>query len=165
MAPAQWHFADSHPVTAAADLPSKKILVVDDNLVILKALSLALAAKGYQVFTATDGSEAFSLARREKPGLILLDIFFPPDIAQGGMTWDAFLIIQWFRRMGVAESTPIIVISGAEPEKFGGRCLEAGAQAFFHKPLDMPRLLNTIAGIFSRPAETEAPALAVNFEV
>jgi len=60
------------------NFPTEKILVVDDNPVTLKALSLALEPKGYEVFTAVDGPEAFTIVRREKPDLILLDIFFPP---------------------------------------------------------------------------------------
>src|SRR5437773_11788864 len=58
----------------------KKILVVDDDRVILKALSIKLNAKGYDVLTATDGSEAVTAVRTHKPDLILLDISFPPDL-------------------------------------------------------------------------------------
>src|SRR5437016_2157398 len=51
----------------------KKILIVDDSTIILKALSMKLKLAGYAVFTAQDGAEAVSLARREQPNLILLD--------------------------------------------------------------------------------------------
>jgi len=102
-------------VNATAQLPAKKILVVDDNPVLLRALALALGARGYEVFTAVDASEAFGFARLEKLNLILLDIFFPADVTQNGMTWDAFRIINWMQRVGVAEGVPIIVMSGAEP--------------------------------------------------
>ena len=77
----------------ALSFPTKKILVVDDNPVALKVLSLALKPKFYEVFTAVDGPEAFAIVRQEKPDLILLDIFFPPDGFESGNTWDAFLII------------------------------------------------------------------------
>jgi len=137
--------------------PIRKILIVDDNPVILKALSLALNARGYEVYTAMDGSEALGIARMEKLDLILLDIFFPPDVAQGGMTWDAFLIIEWMQRVDVAKDVPIIVISGAEPRKFKDRCLAAGVVAFFQKPINMPDLLGAIEEAISPKAE---PALA-----
>ena len=75
------------------NIPTQKILVVDDNPIILKVLSLALKPKGYEVFTAADGPEAFTVVSREEPDLILLDIFFPPDIFQSGNTWDAFQIM------------------------------------------------------------------------
>jgi CheY-like chemotaxis protein len=63
---------------------NKKILIVDDSLVFLTAVSKLLQAKGYQVLTAEDGAAALSAVRREKVDLILLDINFPPDVAHGG---------------------------------------------------------------------------------
>ncbi|MGO8838169.1 MAG: response regulator [Limisphaerales bacterium] len=131
--------------------------MIDDNPVVLKALFPALKSRGYEVYAAVDGPEAFSIARREKLGLILLDILFPPDAAQSGNTWDAFLIIDWLRRIGVGDGIPIIVISGAEPGEFKDRCLAAGAAAFFSKPLDMPRLLDTISAIFGRNTDKARP--------
>ena len=80
----------------------KKILIVDDSVVLLKALSLLLLSKGYQVLTAEDGAAALSTVRREKPDLILLDINFPPDVAHGGtVSWDAFRIMDWLRRIEI----------------------------------------------------------------
>jgi len=55
---------------------SRKILMVDDNLVIQRTVSLALKNKGYQVFTAGDISVALSTLRREKPDLILSTLLF-----------------------------------------------------------------------------------------
>src|SRR5216683_1930362 len=96
----------------------KKILVVDDSPVILKALSLKLTAAGYDVLTAEDGAGAVNQARREKPDLILLDISFPPDVAHGGgVAWDGFLIMGWVRRMDEGRNIPIIIITGGDPVK------------------------------------------------
>ena len=66
--------------TESAPASPKKILVVDDNEIILKTISLKLQGAGYQVITALDGSEAVAAARKETPDLILLDISFPPDV-------------------------------------------------------------------------------------
>ena len=123
----------------------KKILVVDDNPVILKTLSMKLTAAGYDVLTAVDGGEAVSLARHERPDLILLDISFPPDVANGGgVPWDGFLIISWLRRLEEAKNIPVIIITGGEPEKYKGRALAAGAANFFHKPIEHEGLLAAI---------------------
>src|ERR1700690_2564248 len=99
-------------VMTVSFLPTKKILVVDDNPITLKVLSSVLESKGYEVFTAVDGPEAFTIVRREKPDLILLDIFFPADVFQSGNTWDAFLIMNWLQRMcgSQARNIPIFVI-------------------------------------------------------
>jgi len=142
---------------ATSDFNPRKILVVDDNPVLLRALSLALSVRGYDVFTAVDASEAFGFARLEKLDLILLDIFFPPDVIQGGMSWDAFRIIEWMQRIGVAEGVPIIVMSGAEPQEVEVHCRAAGAAAFFQKPINMLGLLDTIRGLFNAGMEIEVP--------
>ena len=144
---------------------AKKILVVDDNPVVLKALAAAIEPDGYTVFTAHDGAEAFHIVRREKPDLLLLDIFFPPDVAGSGNTWDAFLIMRWLQRMDEVKDTPVIVISVAEPEKYRDRCLAAGARAFLHKPVDARELVDTVKNIFSRTTDNEAPEPAINFEL
>jgi CheY-like chemotaxis protein len=131
----------------ALSLPAKMILVVDDDPVVLKALFLALRSRGYEMFAAFDGPEAFSIARQERPDLILLDIFFPPDAAESGNTWDAFLIIDWLQRSSVGYGIPIIIISVAEPGEFRERCLAAGAAGYFQKPINLPELLDTIQQI------------------
>jgi len=124
---------------------AKKILVVDDNKVILKTVLQTLTAKGYQVVTAIGGPEALSAVRKEKPDLILLDLAFPPDAANvGGPLQDGFFIIEWLRRAPETEKIPIIMISATDPEKFKDRALSAGVVASFHKPIDTDKLLAAI---------------------
>src|SRR5436190_5344991 len=109
----------SDPTKLKKHMNPKKILVVDDSTIILKALSMKLKTAGYAVLTAQDGSEAVSLARRERPDLILLDISFPPDVGHGGgVPWDGFLIMGWLRRMDELKNVPIVIITGADPEKY-----------------------------------------------
>jgi CheY-like chemotaxis protein len=123
----------------------KKILVVDDNLVVLKTLSMKLTANGYEVLTAQEGGEAVSLVRREKPDLMLLDLSFPPDVAfGGGVPWDGFLIMSWLRRIDEARDIPIVVITSSDPAGFKDRALAAGAISFMQKPLDNDALLELI---------------------
>ena len=143
------------------------ILVVDDNEVILRTLSMKLKANDYDVVTAMDGSEALAAVRKQRPDLILLDINFPPDVGSGGgVPWDGFRMIEWFARMEEAKITPVIIITGGDAAKYKDRALAAGAVAFFHKPLDNDALLATMRGILSgKPAETSAlqPAPANGF--
>ena len=124
---------------------AKKILVVDDNVVILKTISMKLTAQGYDVCTAEDGAGAVGAVRRAKPDLILLDLSFPPDVAHGGgVPWDGFLIMEWLRRLEEAKGIPIIVITGGDPVKYKARALAAGAASFFHKPINNDELLTVI---------------------
>src|ERR1043166_1156336 len=120
----------------------KKILIVDDNQVELLALSVKLKARGYDTLLAEDGAAAVSQARREKPDLIVLDISFPPDVAHGGgVPWDGFLIINWLRRIDEAKTIPVIVITSGEASKYKDKSLQAGAIAFFQKPINNEELL------------------------
>jgi two-component system alkaline phosphatase synthesis response regulator PhoP len=126
------------------------ILVVDDNEVILKTLSYKLKANDYDVATALDGSQALSIVRKQKPDLILLDISFPPDVAHGGgVPWDGFRILEWFRRMDEAKDTPTIIITSGEATKYKERALAAGAAAFYQKPIDNDELLTTIQQVLA----------------
>jgi CheY-like chemotaxis protein len=132
----------------SANLSTKKILVVDDNEVILKSVLQKLTAGGYQVTTAIGGPEALSVVRKDKPDLILLDLAFPPDATNvGGPLQDGFFIIQWLRRAPETEKIPIIMISATDPEKFKDRALSAGVVASFRKPIDTEKLLAAIHGV------------------
>ena len=138
----------------------KKILVVDDNPVILKTMSMKLIANGYDVVTAEDGSGAVSAVRTQKPDLILLDLSFPPDVAHGGgVAWDGFVIMTWLRRLEEAKNIPIIVITGSDPEKYKARALAAGATNFFHKPINNDDLLTVIREILAKGTVETQPSV------
>jgi len=142
-------FPNPKQPSAATSVPAggtgKKILIVDDSVVILKALSVKLRGQGYQVFTAVEGSEAVSTVRRERPDLILLDINFPPDVAHGGgVAWDGFLIMSWLRRMDEAVNTPVLIITGNAREELRERCFKAGVSGYFQKPINIEELGATI---------------------
>jgi CheY-like chemotaxis protein len=126
---------------SAAPSP-KKVLVVDDNEVVLKTISLKLQGAGFEVITALDGSEAVAAARKEIPDLILLDINFPPEV--DGVPWDGFRIMDWFHRLDPAKKIPIIIITGLEDMKCKERATSSGAVAFFHKPVNHDDLLRVV---------------------
>ena len=158
--------------TRSAQLPSpngpaatpngKKVLIVDDSVLILRTLSTKLRSSGYTVFTAADGSEAVSTVRRERPDIILLDIIFPPDVAHGGgVAWDGFLIMNWLRRMDEAVNVPVIIITGGDPAIYSYRCKALGVAGFFHKPINHEELLATIDKMLTKPS---APAQSASQE-
>ena len=139
----------------------KKILVVDDNQVILKTALQTLSANGYQVTTAVGGPEALSSIRKDKPDLILLDLTFPPDAANvGGPLQDGFFIIQWLHRTPELKDIPVIMISATDPEKFKDRALSSGVVASFHKPIDTGKLLAAIRKTLGQ--ETDAKPAGAN---
>jgi CheY-like chemotaxis protein len=136
----------SDPLTAEqAHARSKKILVVDDDPVVLRTLELKLKAKGYDVITACEGSQAINITRREKPDLMLLDVNFPPDVAHGGgVPWNGFVITQWLRRLNETNRLPIIVISGTDKAEYPQQASAVGANAFLKKPINNDELLASI---------------------
>src|SRR6516225_958792 len=112
----------------------KRILVVDDDRIILKTTAAKLKAAGYEVITAEDGGTAIRQARQLLPHLILLDLNFPPDVGYGGgIPWDGLLILSWIRRTVGAQKIPVIVITGGEVEKYKARFVEEGVRDVFLK--------------------------------
>ena len=139
----------------------KKILVVDDDQIILKTLSIVLISNGYQVFTAADGPGAATIVSQERPDLILLDLLFPPDAANvGGALQDGFFIIEWLRRMGEAKDIPIIIISGDKSAKDRKNALATGVVGFFPKPIDRIGLLAAIRTVLGEDGDDKLPASA-----
>ena len=149
--------------TAQGGVPPKKILIVDDDAVILKTTSMKLKARGFAVVTAMDGPSAISAVRKEQPDLILLDISLPPNV--GAVAWDGLLITSWLRRLEEARHIPIIVITGGDPMEYKNRSLAAGAMAFFHKPIDHTDLLSVIDRAVSRDAESRQVEAATTFQI
>ena len=144
---------------AETNIPAgKKILVVDDDRVILKTLTIALSCKGYQVLTAVDGPGAVNIVSRDRPDLILLDINFPPDAANvGGALQDGFFIIEWLRRMGEAGDIPIFIMSGDKTGKFRKRVQTADVAGFFSKPIDHIALVAAIRTTLGEDVGGETP--------
>jgi len=134
--------ADSlSPKVEQASEGKGKVLVVDDDPVVVKALTAKLQSDGYSVISASDGSDAVVQVRQEKPDLVILDINFPPDV---GMSWDGFKILEWFRRPLEGAKIPVIIITGDDSAKNKERATNVGAVAFFQKPIDTTKLLDTI---------------------
>jgi CheY-like chemotaxis protein len=129
----------------SATTSPKKILVVDDNPVIAKTLTVTLNRAGYRAYVALEASEAVLLVRTEKPDLIVLDINFPPEI-DGMTSWDGFRIVEWLRHMGESRKIPVIIITGGtgDRDKDKERALAAGAVGFLNKPLDHEELIRLL---------------------
>ena len=135
---------------------AKKILVADDNRVILKSLSHVLQSHGYQVVTATGGAETIGAVNHEQPDLILLDLNFPPDTENFVMPLqDGFQIMEWLWQMSNARNTPVIIISADAPDTYQHRAT-AGVVASLQKPLDKTCLLKTIRTALEMPGRARA---------
>ena len=146
----------------------KQILIVDDDPVILKTTSHKLNAAGYAVSTAVDGSEAINAVGCAKPDLILLDLDFPPDVANGGKPgWDGFRLMAWLRGLRNTQGTRFIIITGScDPAEAERRALASGAAGFFSKPIDFRALMALVdSELFPKPPQAEASSPATDTPV
>ena len=107
-----------------------RVLVIDDEPSILRALRINLTARNYEVSTAGDGASGLLAVSRERPDAVILDLGLPDmdgtEVIHGVRGWS---------------TTPIIVLSvwGAEPQKVAA--LDAGADDYVTKPFGMDELL------------------------
>ncbi len=148
------------PYFGDAGMNAKKILIVDDNSVVLNTLAFKLRTNGYEALTAADAGEAASAVRAGKPALILLDISFPPDVGHGGgVAWDGFLIMDWLRRIDGVKSIPFILITADDPASHMEKALAAGVSALLHKPIHTNELLTAIQHALGAHLEQPQPAV------
>lgn len=131
----------SAPKLELIDGHCPKVLVVDDDPVILKTVGIKLSKAGFEVVTGHDGADAITTARKENPDVIVLDVFFPPDVA---LAWDGIGVMQWLRRMENGHTPPIIIITGLSNDQIREKAMAAGALAFFQKPIDNDGLVAAI---------------------
>jgi CheY-like chemotaxis protein len=129
--------------------PRKKILVVDDDPVTVKTLTLTLNAQGYNVLSAVDGSAAIRILRQQNPDMMLVDVSLSPDVARGGMVpWTGFQMMGWLQRMNTR--IPTIIISGSDKPEYKEQAAAVGADGFMAKPINSTALLSSIASALAK---------------
>lgn len=124
------------------NVPRKKVLVVEDDAVLAKTLSMTLNARGYAVVWATDSCEAIKLVREQNPDVMLVDVGLQPDLG-GARLCDGFQVAQWLQRAN-ARKIPSIIISGSNKPSYKSRAASVGAEAFLAKPIDNAVLVDSI---------------------
>ncbi len=125
-----------------------RILVVDDEPQLLRALSTNLRARGYDVDVAPTGEQALTLAARKHPDLVVLDLGLP------GM--DGTEVIRGLRGW---TKVPILVLSVRETEAEKVSALDAGADDYVTKPFGMDELLARLRAALRRAAPAEEHAV------
>lgn len=120
----------------------RKILVVDDESVLVEAIAYNLEQAGYQVVTAADGISALEVARREAPDLIILDVMLPE--------MDGLEVCRQLRREESTSKTPVMMLTakGDEIDKVVG--LEVGADDYVTKPFGRHELLARVRALLRR---------------
>jgi two-component system KDP operon response regulator KdpE len=128
-------------------LKKPKILIVDDEPQILRALRAGLTAHGYDVVSAFDGEEALDRAAAEQPDAVILDLNLPKrsglDVCRSLREWSA---------------VPIIVLSVRDTEREKVAALDLGADDYLTKPFGTDELLARLRVALRHAARESEPA-------
>jgi two-component system KDP operon response regulator KdpE len=133
-----------------------RVLVVDDEPQILRALGINLRARGYDVDLAPDGEHALDLAARHHPDVVVLDLGLPGmggvDVIRGLRGWS---------------SVPIVVLSVRDAERDKVAALDAGADDYVTKPFGMDELMARLRAALRRatPADQEPVVETPDFTI
>jgi two-component system KDP operon response regulator KdpE len=125
-----------------------RILIVDDERQILRALRNALSGHGYDVDTAADGETALTLIASRPPDALILDLMMP------GV--DGF---EMLREIRTWSDVPIIVLSARGQERDKVRTLDMGADDYLTKPFGLDELLARLRAVLRRRVAVQTPTL------
>jgi CheY-like chemotaxis protein len=114
-------------------VPKKRILIVEDQAMIVNMLKMRLEANDYEVITAGDGQEGLEKTHKENPSLIILDIMLPK--------MNGYKVCQLLKSDPKYNHIPIIISSGRTPQEIRKVSKEVGADAYVNKPFQAEALL------------------------
>ncbi|SDG04085.1 MULTISPECIES: response regulator [unclassified Duganella] len=127
-----------HPAIMDSNPDGKLILVVDDEFDVLSAYTMLFEYRGFRVRIAGNGAEALSVARRERPDIVISDYMMP--VMNG-----ADLCVAWRDDPALREIPFILASAGIMP-----RDLQPPCDAFFRKPVPFDTLLDEIDKLIAR---------------
>jgi len=122
--------------------PKKRILIVEDQTIIIDMLRMRLEANNYEVITASDGQEGFEKAHKENPNLIILDVMLPK--------MNGYKVCQLLKSDPKYAKIPILISSGRTPQEVRRVGQEVGADAYVSKPFEAEVLLSKIKELLEK---------------
>ncbi|MCK4859495.1 MAG: response regulator [Candidatus Omnitrophica bacterium] len=117
----------------------KKVLIVDDEVTLVKLVRFLLERHGFEVCAAYGGQESVEIAQKEIPDLILMDIMMPKV--------DGNEAIKQLREKEITREIPVIILSALGQEAEVARGLESGAVDYLVKPFNPQDLLARVKKI------------------
>jgi two-component system cell cycle response regulator DivK len=115
---------------------SKKVLIVEDNELNMKLFHDLLDAQGYQTLQTREGLEALTIAREERPDLILMDIQLP-EIS-------GLEVTKWLKEDEELCSIPVVAVTAFAMKGDEERIRQGGCEAYISKPISVSGFLETI---------------------
>jgi len=129
-----------------------RILIVDDELALIKLLRANLEANGFGVIAVRDGAEALEAIEREEPDLVVLDILMPRI--------DGFEVC---RRLREWSQVPIIMLSARGGEEDKVKCLGLGADDYITKPFGISELIARVKSVLRRTGASDTTPTQPSF--
>ena len=120
---------------------ARKILIIDDEPELVKAVTVRLKASGYETVAAYDGLAGIDKVKEAKPDLILLDIIMPK--------MDGYQVCKKLMADPETERIPIIIFTASQQRDLEAKCKELGITTFIMKPFETNNLLAMIDRILS----------------
>jgi DNA-binding response OmpR family regulator len=117
-------------------MSSERVLIVDDEKLILISTRIVLESVGYKIITAASGEEALASAGAEKPDLILLDIMMP-----GIDGWET---LSRLKENPDTKAIPVIIFTAREHSRGRQLAREMGAADYFQKPFEPDELISIV---------------------
>lgn len=119
-----------------------KVLICDDDKLLLELIEYRLEAKGYDVVRAADGAEALSAVEKERPSLVVLDAMMPKT--------DGFEVLARIKSNPSLAATPVIMLTARKGEKDIVSALENGADDYLVKPFIPEELMARLSRLLAR---------------
>ena len=123
-------------------MPKKRILLIEDEVDMVYALTLQLEANNCEVLSATDGQTGFDMACNKNPDLIILDLMLPKI--------DGYKICRMLKFDEKYKKIPIIMFTARVQEQDKKLGQEVGADAYITKPFDSKALLDKISALLKK---------------
>jgi len=134
----------------------KKILIVEDNLELVRVLTTLFRGHGFTVVPAADAASAVREALKTKPDLILLDLGLP-----GG---DGFVVMERVKALIPLTAVPIVILTALDTAENEQRARQLGAAAFLRKPFDNKLLLEVVQNTLGKPRDVPSEAAGASKE-
>jgi two-component system CheB/CheR fusion protein len=140
-APGKLSLVETKPAAELSRLRGLRILVVDDDVGTLEAVSEMLRLNGASVIAAASAAEALKAAQESRPEVIVSDIAMPGE--------DGYSLIRAIRALPAVEqaNVPAIALTAAAGAKGRAQSLDAGFQEYLEKPVDIDRLARAVVNV------------------
>ncbi len=119
-----------------------KVLVIDDDPVIVQLLRVNFEIEGFEVISAADGKEGFERAKADRPDVVLSDIMMP--------RMDGLALVTQLKADASTRALPVILLSAKAQNAEVQQGLDAGADDYVTKPFDPLELIDRVNAVLAR---------------